>query len=237
MEQLIPITGYAETYKELCNKIAMPGEYYNVLDPKPFMTYVKLEGVEIGDTLDTTDILGWFPNKAELESNIRPSEGEVYITGEYSPYTRWKAQYVDYIMTWVEDGEEEKKIVKRYKTLAVLSRSKEAQPEEGVFYAVGKEVPFAVYGVVSSWEPVGAYLSYVAKDMKQLINKPSKSQPGEIAFLDGLYYLYDGNGWNQIDIPEPIGNVNKHVYIANDEAYKLREGQHPGTLEFYQPRE
>ncbi len=236
MDQLIPITGYAESYEELCNKIAEHGEYYNVLNPKPFMTYYKLESVELGDTMTTTDVIGWFKNKAELESNVRIMEGEVYITGEYSPYTRWKAEYVDYVLTWVQDGEEEKKIVKKFKNVNWLTRSK-LQPEEGIFYAVGGEVPYKVFGVVSSWEPVGSYISYVVKDINQLLHKPEKSNPGEIAFLNGLYYLYTGKEWKEIEIPEPFENTGKHTYIKDGKKYRLREGAQFGTLEFYAPRE
>ena len=239
MERLIPITGFAETYDELCNMIAEPGEYYNVLEPKPFMTYVKLESVEIGDTMSTTDIIGWFKNKAELESNIRPVEGEVYITGEAEPYTRWKAQYVNYVMTWVEDGEEKKRIIKRYKNQLGLNRSHPV-PEEGIFYAVGEEAPYKVFGVISSWEPVGSFISKIADSVPQLSHGNQYTipdQPGDIGFVKGLYYLYDGKAWKQIDIPEPIENAQKHVFITNGEKYKLREGQHPGTLEFYQPKE
>lgn len=242
MEQLIPITGYANTYKELCNKIAMPGEYYNVLEEKPFVTYYKEDSVEIGDTMQTTDVIGWYLNKAELESNVRPMEGEVYITGSSAPYTRWKAQYVNYVMTFVEDGEEEKKILRKFKTLAMLTRAK-VQPEEDVYYAVGHEAPYKVYGVVSSWTPVGSFISYIVDDIHQLYNKPSKSNPGEIAYMKGNYYLFKGKmadkeeGWVRIDIPEPMENIYSHVFYAKDgEQYKLREGQYGGTLEFYQPR-
>ena len=236
MEPLIPITGFAKTYDELCNKVAESGEYYNVLDESPFTTYHKLDGVEIGDTLKTTDIIGWFPNKAEMESNVRPAEGEVYITGIAAPYQRWKYEYVDYVLTCIEDGEEELKIVKKYKNKTMLTRGG-AVPEEGVYYAVGKEAPYAVYGVVSSWEPVGTFISWVARDIVQLKQKPIKSNPGEIAYIKGLYYLYDGSSWTQIDVPEPIENVGKHTYqVKNGDRYRLREGQYPGTLEYYQPR-
>lgn len=246
MEQLIPITGYAKTYEELCQKVAEPGEFYNVLEVQPFITYCKDEGIEIGDTTQTTDVIGWYKNKAELESNVKPTEGDVYITGDYSPYTRWKAEYVNYVMTWVEDGEEEKKILRKFKNLAMLTRAK-VQPEEGVYYAVGAEAPYKVYGVVSRWTPVGAFISHVVDDIKQLWHKTQKSNPGEIAYIKGNYYLFTGalrdhgegfEGWVQIDIPEPIENVRNHVFVVNSgEHYKLREGQYPGTLEFFKPRE
>ena len=242
MNQLIPITGYAETYEELCNMIAEPGEFYNVLEQKPFLTYNKIEGVEIGDTLKTTDVIGWYKNKAELESNIRPTEGEVYITGLSAPYTRWKAEYVNYVMTWLEDGTEDKKILKKFKTPGMLTRSHE-QPEEGIYYAVGHEAPYKVFGVISTWEPVGSFISYVVDDIHQVINKDERSQPGEIAYVKGMYYVYKGKkldggeGWVQIDVAEPMENVYKHVFEKNGEKYKLREGQYYGTLEYYQPRE
>lgn len=234
MEKLIPITGYAKTYAELCNKIAEPGDYYNVLEPKPFTTYYKLDGVEIGDTLMTTDVIGWYKNKAELESNVKPTEGDVYITGDYEPYTRWKAQYVDYVMTWIADGEENKKIIKKYKTQKGLGSSRPV-PEEGIFYAVGETAPYKVYGVVSSWEPVGSFISYVY-DRLASTDRMTK-QPGEIALVKGLYYVWAGSKWEQIDIPEPVENVYKHVFESRGEKYKLREGQYPGTLEFFQPKE
>lgn len=242
MEQLIPITGYAKSYEELCNKVAMPGEYYNVIDGSPFMTYHKLDAAEIGDTLETTDVLGWYQVKAELESNVNPNEGDVYIVGISAPYTRLKAQYVDYVMSWVEDGKEEKKIVKKYKNQAMLTRAR-LQPEEGIFYSVGSEAPYKVYGVVSQWEPVGVFISFVADKPEALNNIPVKNNPGEIAYVKGLYYLYTGekkqgnDGWTPIDIPEPIENIYKHVYKNKDERYKIREGVKLGTLELFSPRE
>lgn len=239
MEQLIPITGFANTYEELCTKVAQPGEYFNVLEPKPFMTYHKLDGIELGNTNKTTDVSGWFKNKAELESNIRPTEGEIWITGECAPYTRWKAEYVDYILTFVEDGEEEKKIIKNYKTINRFGMA-HLEPEEGIYYSVGKELPFALYGVVSSWEPVGTFISYIADSVEKLYYPYTQPKPltGQIAYVKGMYYLCDGDKWNPIDIPEPIENVYKHVFEAKDkQLYRLREGRQPGTLEYFQPKE
>ena len=235
MDQLIPITGYANSYQELCNKTAEPGEFYNVLDEKPFVTYCKEDSTEIGDTLMETDVIGWYKNKAELESNERVIEGEVFITGDASPFTRWKGAYVDRIATWVEDGQEEKKIVRKFKNQAMLTRSR-VQPEEGVFYAVGSEAPYKVYGVVSAWTPVGSFISYIANSMTQLVNKPTKSSPGEVAYMNGLYYIYDGTGWNEIIVEEPIESVYKHTYAKNGVRYRLREGFKFGTLEFFAPR-
>ena len=237
MEPLIPITGYAESYEALCTKIAEPGEFYNVLDEKPFTTYCKQEGVEIGETTETTDVIGWYKNKAELESNVRFVEGDVYIVGEYSPYTRLKGMYVDHIAQWVEDGEESKKIVKKYKNKDMLMRAHNV-PEENVYYAVGKELPFKLYGVVSSWDKVGSFISWLVDDINQLLHKDTKSNPGEIAYMEGLYYLFTNNRtWEKIDIPEPMKNVFEHSYVdKTGNKYKLREGQYPGTVEYYQPR-
>ena len=236
LDQLVPITGFAKSYKELCNKVAEPGEFYNCLEGDFFLTYVKVDQAEIGDTLMTTDILGWYPTKADLESNAQRREGDVYIVGECAPYTRWKAQYVDYVLTWVEDGEEEKKIVKKYKNQAMLTRSG-AVPEEGVYYAVGGELPYKVYGVVSRWDPVGSFISHIVDTMSQLKQKPVKSNYGEVAYLHGTYYVFTENGWEQIEILEPMEHVGKHTYVQNGNKYKLREGQAFGTLEFYSPRE
>ena len=243
MEQLIPITGYAKTYKELCNKIAQPGEFYNVLEEKPFMTYSKIDGVEIGDTLEETDVEGHFQVKAELESNVlNPQEGDVYIVGLSAPYTRWKAQYVNYIMTWVEDGQEEKKIVHHYKTEVGMKRKK-LPPEEGIFYSIGEQKPYRVFGVVSSWEPVGTFLSYIGDNLDYFEEGRVKYNPGEILYIKGVYYLYTGpkregnDGWVVLDIPEPIENAYKHVFESRGGKYKIREGVKLGTLEFYQVKE
>lgn len=242
MEPLIPITGYAMSYEELCNKVAEPGEYYNVIDGSPFMTYHKLNETELGPTNETTDVLGWFHVKAELESNINPNEGDVYIVGISAPYTRLKAQYVNYVLTWVEDGQEEKKIIKRFKNQAMLTRSR-VQPEEGIFYSVGNTAPFAVYGVVSSWEPVGVYISAVKANVEYFHNDGVKHNAGEIAYVNGLYYLFTGaerdgyEGWKRIDIPEPMKNIYEHVYKEKDKRYKIRESVKIGMLELYSPKE
>lgn len=238
MEQLIPITGYAKTYKELCNKVAQPGEYYNVLEEKPFITYHKLDSTEIGDVMQETDVCGWVKNKAELESSVKPTEGDVWLTGEIAPYTRWKAQYINYVMNWVEDGEEDKKIVKKYKNYDMLRRA-HLEPEEGVFYAVGKEAPFKLYGVISEWEPVGSFISYIANSVNALdisFTKGSKNV-GEVGYVKGMYYIYDGKHFVKIDIPEPIEQAYEHVFETRGEKYKIREGVKLGTLEFYQVKE
>ena len=243
MEPLIPITGYAKTYEELCNKVAESGEYYNVLDGSPFMTYHKLNQTEIGPTGEESDVLGWYQVKAELESNVtKPKEGDVYLIGISAPYTRMKAQYVNYIMTWVDDGEEEKKIVKNYKTETGLNRSR-VQPEEGIYYTVGEQAPYKVYGVVSTWEPVGVYISYCAPNIETFRMDRIKHNPGEIAFVNGIFYYFTGpqreghEGWKQIEIPEPMENIYKHVYKERNEPYKIREGIKLGTLELYSPKE
>lgn len=236
MDQLIPITGIAKSYTELCTRVAEPGEFFNVLEGGLFVTYCKQDTTEIGDIGEETDVINWFQVKAELDNNVRPNEGDVYIIGLSAPYTRWKAKYVDYKLTWVEDGTEDKKIVKKYKSQKALLRAQN-QPEEGIYYSVGEQAPYKVYGVVSSWEPVGSFISYVVDDMKQLLHKPCKSNPGEIAFLKGKFLVYNGEGWEQIDIIEPIENVYDHIYVDRAKnKYKLREGRQPGTVEFYSPR-
>ena len=73
--------------------------------------------------------------------------------------------------------------------------------------------------------------------MSQLKQKPVKSNYGEVAYLHGTYYVFTENGWEQIEILEPMEHVGKHTYVQNGNKYKLREGQAFGTLEFYSPRE
>ena len=236
MNQLIPISGYANSYEELCTKVAVSGEFYNVLNEYPCMTYIKTDTTQIGDTLKTTDVLGWFENKAELESNAKPNNGDIYITGMVAPYTRWKAVFENgKLARWEEDGEEEKKIIRNFKALNRLSAA-HLEPEEGIYYSLGKEAPFKLYGVVSEWEPVGTFISYLHEDIDKLKHRPEKCNQGEIAYIQGIYYLYDGSGWVQLMIPEPIESVYKHTYVKGDHKYKLREGFAAGTLEFFEPR-
>ena len=236
MERLIPISGFARTYKELCTKVAAAGEFYNVLDEYPFMTYLKTENMQIGDTLETTDVLGWFANKAELESNAKPSNGDIYITGLAAPYTRWKAVFESGKPHWEEDGLEEKKILKNYRTTNRLGMA-HLEPEEGVYYSVGKEAPFKLYGVISEWEPVGTFISFLHEDIDKLKHNPEKRNPGETACIQGIFYLYNGEEWEQIILPEPLRNVYKHSYTDGNHVYRLREGSALGTLEFYSPKE
>lgn len=233
MDLLIPITGYANTYEELCTRTAEEGEFYNVLTGKPFMTYCKTGETEIGATGEETDVLGWFPNTAELESNVKPTDGDVYIIGLSEPYTRKKAVFEKGTVRWEDDGEENKKIVKNYKTNSMLGKA-HLEPEEGIYYSVGKELPFKVYGVISSWEPVGAFISHFAKDIRGLNNRSISL--GEIGYIEGAYYLYTENGWEQIDIYEPMENVYKHTYIKDGKKYRLRESPNFGNLEFFEPR-
>lgn len=237
MERLIDITGYANTYEELCNKQAGAGEFYNVLSPKPFMTYMKTNDSEIGDTLKETDICGWYSNKAELESNVtKPDHGDVYVTGSHAPYLRWKAEYEGGVVKWVEDGESDQRIERKFKNVAMLTRSR-VLPEEGVFYAVGKTAPYKIYGVISAWEPIGAFISRMPETKTSMINNAEKKSEGEVAFLNGIFYMYIGGKWEMIQTPEPLENTTLHTYTDGKKNYRLREGQYAGTLEFFEPRQ
>ena len=229
MEPLIDITGWAESYEKLCNKVAGEGEFYNVLEDGFFTTYRKTGDTELGDTLETTDVLGWYKIKAELESNVtKPSDGDVYIVGLYAPYTRWKAEVRGIDIKWIEDGTEEKKILKNYKDIK-RTGGKAIQPEEGIYYSVGKTAPYKVYGPISSWEPVGSFISQTTLYAHAI---------GEIAYVKGVFYLHAGpNNWVQLDFEQPIENYGKHTYVSKDGTRsKIREGFVLGTLEFYSPR-
>ena len=235
MEKLIDISGYANTYAELCRKDAIPGEFYNCLEGYPFATYQKTDETEINYINETTDIIGWYENKAELESNVKkPKDNDVYIIGFAAPYTRYKAVVKDTDIKWVEDGEEEKKILKNYKTNNVFVK-KQVEPEEGIYYSVGKEAPFQIYGLVSYWEECGFYISLTAKSKNSL--NTMRAYPGEFAFAEGQFWLYTSdNSWKPMEIVEPIENVSKHAYLAKDKIYRLREGKFGGTLEWFEPR-
>lgn len=230
METLIDITGWAESYEKLCNKVAGEGEFYNVLEDGFFTTYRKTGDTEIGDTLETTDVLGWYRVKAELESSVpKPNDGDVYIVGLYPPYTRWKAEVRGVDIKWIEDGMEEKKIVKNFKNIQKTGGAK-LHPEEGIYYSVGKELPYKVYGPISSWEPVGSFISHTDRLYAHAV--------GEVAYIKGIFYIHTEGGWVQLDFPEPIDNYGKHTYITKGGTkHRIREGFTLGTLEFYTPRE
>ena len=231
MGNLIDITGYADSYETLCTKNAMEGEYWNVFEDGFFTTYRKTGETEVGDLLQETDVIGWFEQKAELESNVtKPKDGDVYIVGIMAPYTRWKAVVRGVDKSWEEDGEEEKKIVSHAKDVQRLG-TKSKQPEEGIYYSVGKAVPFKLFGLVSHWEPVGSFISCV--------NTRYTSGVGEIAYDKGLWYLHDGSwSWKQITFQEPIANYGQHEYLTKEGTrIRIREGFTLGTLEFYTPRE
>ena len=230
MGTLVDITGYADSYEILCTKNALDGEFWNVFEDGFFTTYRKTGETEIGDLLQETDVLGWFEQKAELESNVtKPKDGDVYIVGITAPYTRWKAVVRGVDKTWEEDGEEEKKIVKNFKDTQRLG-TKTRQPEEGIYYSVGKAVPFKVFGLVSHWEPVGSLISCV--------NEKYARGVGEIAYCGGKWFLHDApEHWKQIMFTEPIENYTQHEYITKDGTItRIREGFVLGTLEFYSPR-
>lgn len=235
MEKLIDITGYAETYTDLCKMDAFPGEFYNVLEGFPFTTYRKTDETEISSLKEETDVIGWFPNIAELESNVtKPKDNDIYIVGADSPYTRKKAVVRGVEIHWEDDGEEEKKILKNYKTSTAIAKQK-IEPEEGIYYSVGKEAPFELYGLCSAWEACGSYISLTAKKKSSLDRM--RANPGEIAFTDGLFWLYTNNGsWRMLEIIEPIENVSKHTYKSKEKNYRLREGRQGGMLEWFEPR-
>ena len=236
MDYLVDITGYAETYEELCNNSkAMEGEFWNVLDGNPFTTYVKTAGEEFNPINKQTDVIGWFSHKAELESNVKkPNDQDVYLVGLYEPYTRWKATVRGVDIKWEEDGVEELKIVKNYKTKLSLTRSRNL-PEEGVYYSIGEKAPYEVYGPTAAWEPVGAFISRCGNKLFEFSN--TKLSVGMVAFIHGLFYIFTEDGWKQLEIKEPIDNVDAHTYVIDDKKYKIREGMHLGSLEFYAPRE
>lgn len=235
MEKLIDITGYADTYEQLIQMDAIPGEFYNVLEGFPFATFRKTDESEIRSINQKTNVIGWFENKAELESNVtKPHDNDIYIVGIDSPYTRYKATVRGKNIEWNEDGEEEKKIIRNYKTNNVFVKH-QVQPEEGIFYSVGKEAPYDLYGLTSAWDECGAYISLTAKN-KTALNW-MRANPGEIAFTDGRFWLYTyEKRWQPIDIVEPIDNVSLHTYKMNDKKYRLREGCSAGTLEWFEPR-
>lgn len=236
MNYLVDITGYAETYEELCNKEGIyEGEFWNVLDGNPFTTYVKTAGEEFNPIGKETDILGWYKNKAELESNVKkPNDQDVYIVGISAPYTRWKATVRGIDIEWNEDGSEELKIIKNYKAKINLIRSRNT-PEDDIYYSIGEESPYEIYGKTSAWEPVGAFISRTGNKLKEFDN--TKLCAGMVAFIHGIFYIYTEKGWKLLEVKEPIDNVDKHTYEINDQKFKIREGLQLGTLEFYSPRE
>lgn len=233
---LIDITGYAESYEELCNKEAEEGSFYNVLDGNPFTTYRKTAGREFNSIQEKTDVLGWYQNTAELHSYVKkPNDQDVYITGMIAPYTRWKATVRGVDISWAEDGTEDRKIVKNYKTEIGLRRARNSMDDDEIFYSVGEQAPFEIYGVTAEWEPQGAYISRTGKSVHEFAN--TGLLPGMVAFCHGIFYLYTDNGWRELEIREPIENAKKHTYILGNNKYKIREGFKLGTLEFYSPRE
>lgn len=236
MDYLIDISGYAETYEELCNKKdTVEGEFYNVLDGNPFTTYVKTGTEELNPIEKQTDVVGWYKNKAELLSNVKkPNDQDVYITGDIAPYTRWKATVRGVDIKWEEDGQEELKIVKLYKTKTGLLRS-HYQLDPEIYYSVGENAPYEIYGVLPAWEPIGTFISRTGNKLNEFAN--TKLTVGSVAFVRGLFYIYTENGWQSLEIKEPIDNVENHTYVVDGEKYRIREGLRLGTLEFYSPRE
>ena len=237
MNYLVDISGYAETYEELCNKKGtFEGEFYNVLEGNPFTTYVKTGTEELNSIEKQTDVIGWYKNKAELLSNVKkPNDKDVYITGISAPYTRWKAVVRGIDINWEEDGTEELKILKNYKTKVGLLRSKPVLDIE-TFYSVGEKAPYEIYGVLPAWDAIGSFISRTGNKLNEFNN--TKLSVGIVAFVRGLFYIYTENGWKPIEIKEPLENYQHHTYISKDGTnVKIREGFTLGTLEFYAPRE
>lgn len=236
MEKLIDISGFVEKEEDLVKVDAVEGEFYNVLSPAPFRTYRKSGDTEIGNLQQETDIIAWFENKADLESNVRkPNDGDVYITGSSEPYTRWKAAVRGININWEEDGLSEIKVIRRFASERMLN-SAHPEPSAEEYYSVGKSAPFALYGAKSAWECVGAFLSHCSDNFRN--NLIDGFRIGEVAFGNGLFYLYTDTGWQPIKIVEPFENYQKHIYkdMHSDRTYSIREGFKLGTLEFYEPK-
>lgn len=238
MEKLIDISGYVNTEEDLLETNAYEGEFYNVLTPIPFTTYRKTDEKIISDLHATTDIIGWFENKAELESNIRkPNDKDIYITGSSAPYTRWKAHVFKNEITWNEDGESDKKIIRKFASVQMLNLAK-LEPEEDNFYSVGKEAPFKLYGSTPYWENVGMYISHYGDNFQNF--RMNGFKIGEIGYNNGLFYLYNNDKeWTELKVIEPLENYKKHIYKnpGNDRLISIREGWKLGTLEFFEPKE
>lgn len=237
MNKLIDISGCVEREEDLMNIQAVPGEFYNVLNPAPFLTFRKTEDSDLADLQLETDIIGWFENKAELLSNVpSPNIGDVYITGSSAPFTRWKANILNTETEWFEDGESDIKILKKFLSPKLIAKS---QPEldPDIYYSVGKAAPYKVFGTISSWECIGMYISHYGEDFQK--NYYEGFRIGEVAYSNGMFYLYSKDGWNEIKIIEPFENFKKHIYKDhyNDRKYSIREGFKLGTLEFFEPKE
>ena len=237
MEKLIDISGFVEKENDLLNIEAYEGEFYNVLSPEPFTTYRKTSELEIKNLQKTTDIIGWFENKAELESNVqKPNDKDIYITGSFAPYTRWKAKIFKDELTWEEDGESDIKIIRRFASERMLDAAK-LEPEENNYYSVGKTAPFELYGAAPYWECIGMYISHIGDNFREF--KRNGFKEGETAFNNGIFYIYKNNVWTPIKIIEPFENYRKHIYRdnQNDRNIAIREGFKLGTLEFFEPKE
>ena len=237
MEKLIDISGYVEKEEDLTHIEALEGEFYNVLSPAPFMTYRKTGNSEIGNLQKTTDIIAWFENSAELESNVRkPNDKDIYITGMSAPYTRWKAVVRGNDVKWEKDGESDIKVVRRFASERMLNTSN-PEPDNEKYFSVGKTAPFELYGVKPSWERIGAFISHCGDDFEK--NYREGFRIGEIGFGKGMFYLYTDEGWQPMKIIEPFENFKKHIYKYQNSGrnYSIREGFKLGTLEFYEPKE
>lgn len=237
MEKLIDISGYVEKEEDLVKIEAVEGQFYNVLSPAPFRTWRKTGDTEIGSLQKTTDIIAWFANKAELESNVRkPNDKDVYITGPSAPYTRWKAIVRGIDIKWEEDGESDIKVERKFASERMLNMAR-LVPEGDVYYSVGKTAPFELYGVKPAWECVGAFLSHCGDDFDRYYREGFSI--GEIGFGKGLFHLYTEEGWQPMKIIEPFENFQKHIYKDqnSDRLYSIREGFKLGTLEFFTPKE
>ena len=233
MDQLITISGYANTSLELCSmKNAKVGDYYNAFDQFPFMTYRKTSETKVGDTGKTTDVLGWFQTIDELKENVKALDGDVYIVGD-KPYTRMKAVATGNGIEWEEDGTETIKIVQSFKDVQRMGHAK-FEVKEGIYCAIGKQLPLAVYGLLSVWEPVGMYTTLVVSRFSQL--KVKRMNRGDVGCADGIFYMYDGNQWHPL-LNEPVKNVFKHTYYDGERHYMIREGLSIGTIELFTPRE
>lgn len=237
MEKLIDISGYVEKEEDLVKIDALEGEFYNVLFPAPFRTWRKTGDTEIGSLQMTTDIIAWFENTAELESNVRkPNDKDVYITGSCAPYTRWKAVVRGIDIKWEKDGETDIKVERKFASERMLNMAR-LVPEPDVYYSVGKTAPFELFGVKPAWECVGSFLSHCGDDFEK--NYRDGFRIGEIGFGKGMFHLYTEEGWQPIKIIEPFENFSKHIFKdpVSDRLYSIREGFKLGTLEFFTPKE
>lgn len=231
MERLFEINGWAETEADLQKYNPKNGEtvIINVVG-EPFDTYMICGDDDMGDLGLETDIIKNYSELAEVKSIVKPKDGDVYTVGDSAPYSRYKAFVRGEKVEWEANGQTDLFVKGHAGNKGVFSRQNN-EVEDGVYYSVGSQAPFKLFGKISTWNKIGRYIT---GDWNVHNANP---QVGEVWDFNGTLKLKTEDGWRTLNKKLPLKNIFTMDFEKNGDTIRLREGMELGTYEFYVVKE